>query len=293
MIPKIIHYCWFGGNTLPPLALECIASWRKFFPDYEIWKWGEDNNVNVNESDNVNKGEVINGNDNVNENEKKLFDKKMSFDVNIIPYTAEAYAQKKYAFVSDYARIWALYKYGGIYFDTDVEVVKPMDDIISQGAFMGFEVDPDGENSPEKYAPKYSYDVALGLGFGIEAKHPFMLQLMDYYKNLEFDISNLTPYSKTIVAHTTENLVKFGLKNISGIQKVKGITIYPSEYFAPINAITGRLHITENTYTIHRYMGSWGDKRHHSWKEHIRRYVPEWAFYMNNRIKRRKYKIKH
>ncbi|MBQ4632440.1 MAG: glycosyl transferase [Prevotella sp.] len=293
MIPKIIHLCWFGGNPLPPLALECIASWRKYFPDYEIWQWREDDNVNDNENVNnkINGNEGINVNENENVNDGYLFDKKMAFDVNSIPYTAEAYAQKKYAFVSDYARIWALYNFGGIYFDTDVEVIKPMDDIISQGAFMGFEVDPDGENSPEKYAPRYSYDVALGLGFGIEAKHPFMLQLMDYYKSLEFDISNLTPYSKTIVAHTTENLVKLGLKNIPGIQEVGGITIYPSEYFAPINAITGRLHITENTRSIHRYMASWNEQKNKGIKDYIHHYIPESLLILYNKIKRRRYRI--
>ena len=120
MIPKIIHYCWFGRNPLPPLALECIASWRKFLPDYEIKEWNEDN-----------------------------------FDVNSIPYTAEAYRQKKYAYVSDYARFCILYQYGGIYFDTDVEVIKPLNDIIAKGNFMGFEQDPDGENTPGRYAPRF------------------------------------------------------------------------------------------------------------------------------------------
>lgn len=102
MIPKVIHYCWFGGNPLPKSAQKCIALWRKYLPDYEIKEWNENN-----------------------------------FDVNIIPYTAEAYKAKKYAFVSDYARFWILYKYGGLYFDTDVEVIKNMDDIISKGPFMG------------------------------------------------------------------------------------------------------------------------------------------------------------
>ena len=110
MIPKIIHYCWFGRNPLPELAQKCIASWKKYLPDYEIKEWNEDN-----------------------------------FDVNIIPYTAEAYAAKKYAFVSDYARFWILYKYGGIYFDTDVEVIRPIDDIIAKGNFMGCETDARGE----------------------------------------------------------------------------------------------------------------------------------------------------
>ena len=154
MIPKIIHYCWFGGNPLPPLAQECIASWRKYLPEYEIWQW-----TDFNDNDN--------GNGNGNGNEKSLFDKKLTFDVNIIPYTAEAYRQKKYAYVSDYARFWIMHRYGGIYFDTDVEVIKPLDDIIAKGNFMGFEQDPDGENTPGRYAPRFCFDVALGLGFGM------------------------------------------------------------------------------------------------------------------------------
>lgn len=103
-IPKVIHYCWFGGNPLPSLAEKCIASWRKYLPDYEIKRWDESN-----------------------------------FDVNIIPYTKQAYEAKKYAFVSDYARFWILYNYGGLYFDTDVEVIRSMDDIIAAGPFMGCE----------------------------------------------------------------------------------------------------------------------------------------------------------
>ena len=106
MIPKIIHYCWFGGNPLPPLALECIASWKKFLPDYEIKEWNEKN-----------------------------------FDVNITPYTAEAYLQKKYAFVSDVARLIVIYEQGGIYMDTDVEVIKPLDDLLENKAYMSFEND--------------------------------------------------------------------------------------------------------------------------------------------------------
>ena len=151
MIPKKIHYCWFGGNPLPNLALECIASWKKFLPEYEIKEWNEKN-----------------------------------FDVNMIPYTAEAYRQKKYAFVSDYARFWILEKYGGIYFDTDVEVIRPLDDIIAAGNFMGFEYDPDGKNTPSIFAPRYCFAVNLGIGFGIEAGHPFMRKMLRKYQNMEF-----------------------------------------------------------------------------------------------------------
>ncbi|MBE6271833.1 MAG: glycosyl transferase [Prevotella ruminicola] len=263
MIPKIIHYCWFGGNPLPELAQRCIASWRKFLPDYEIKEWNEDN-----------------------------------FDVNIIPYTAEAYRQKKYAFVSDYARFWIMYKYGGIYFDTDVEVIRSMDDMIAQGNFMGFEQDPDGENTPGRYAPRYCFAVALGLGFGLSKEHPFMQRMMDYYSGLEFDISHLTPWSKTIVAHTTEVLVTEGLQNTKGIQRVGDIFVYPHEYFAPINVITGKLNVTANSYTIHWYMGSWDNKKDnvdHNFKTlkiKLRNILPEWFFLLNNRIKRRKYRIR-
>lgn len=257
MIPKIIHYCWFGHNPLPPLALECIASWRKFLPDYEIKEWNEDN-----------------------------------FDVNAIPYTAEAYRQKKYAYVSDYARFCILYQYGGIYFDTDVEVIKPLNDIIAKGNFMGFEQDPDGENTPGRYAPRFCFDVALGLGFGMTKGHQFMKELMDYYKNLTFDGADMSPWLKTIVAHTTELLCKKGLRNVKGIQTVDDITIYPSEYFAPINPISRRLHITDNTRTIHRYMASWSQQTSKTWKDYLRHYLPEWVFYLNNRLKRRKYKVR-
>lgn len=310
MIPKIIHFCWFGGNPLPPLALECIASWRKFLPEYEIWMWVEDPSL-----------PSLKG-------QECTPDKVMEFDVNSIPYTAEAYKQKKYAFVSDYCRFAAIYKYGGIYFDTDVEVIRPMDEIIAKGNFMGFEVDPDGENTPEKYAPRYCFAVNPGVGFGMEKEHPFMRNMLDHYHKLKFELppSDIAWY-KTIVAYTTEMLCSKGLKNVQGVQIVRfdegesernessnglsglsgsngvnglngsnglNITIYPHEYFAPIDVITGRLHITENTYTIHRYMGSWnGDNTLtiEGVKRTIRGMLPEWVFYLINKIKRRRYRI--
>ena len=256
MIPKIIHYCWFGGNPLPPLALECIASWKKYLPDYEIRQWDESN-----------------------------------FDVNMIPYTAEAYKQKKYAFVSDFARFWIIYHYGGLYFDTDVEVIKPLDDIIAKGNFMGFEVDPDGDNTPGKYAPRFCFAVNPGVGFGMEKEHPFIKKMINLYAGLEFELppANIAWY-KTIVAYTTEMLCKDGLKNIKGVQVVDGINIYPHEYFSPINMISGKLHVASNTHSIHRFMGSWGLKKK-SLKDIIRESLPEWIFIVNNRIKRRKYRV--
>lgn len=300
MIPKIIHYCWFGGNPLPELAKRCIASWRKFLPDYEIWEWTEPQN----DSNNLN----VNVNLNDNDNDNGVFDKRLSFDVNIIPYTAEAYRQKKYAFVSDYARFWILYRYGGIYFDTDVEVIRPMDDIIARGNFMGFEVDPDGKNTPGRYAPRYCFAVNPGVGFGITANHPFIKKMSDTYDSLIFEGGEMNPWLKTIVAYTTEKLMDEGLRNVKGIQQVGDITVYPHEFFAPIDVITGRLHTTPNTYTIHRYMGSWDKVNDNDnvnqndngklifsfkkLKRKVRSVLPEWVFYLNNRIKRRKYRIK-
>ncbi len=275
MIPKIIHYCWFGGNPLPELAQRCIASWRKFLPDYEIWQWVE-NTLHENETLRY-------------ENENNLFDKVMGFDVEMIPYTAEAYRQKKYAFVSDYARFWILYKYGGIYFDTDVEVIRPMNEIVANGNFMGFELDPDGENDPQKYAPRYAYAVNPGVGLGMEKEHLFMKRMLDKYAQLEYE-TPVFPWGKTIVAYTTEELCELGLKNIQGIQNIQGINVYPSEFFSPINIITNKLHVTEKTVSIHRFTGTWGDKQHHSWKEYVRHYMPEWCLIMINKIQRSKYK---
>lgn len=212
MIPKVIHYCWFGRNPLPKSALKCIDSWRKFFPDYEIKEWNEDN-----------------------------------FDVNIIKYTQDAYNAKKYAFVSDYARIWILYNYGGVYFDTDVEVISPMIDIIEKGPFMGFEINNSTEN---KIA------VNPGLGIGSPSRLELYKDILDVYSNLNFwNGSKINLYA--IVRITTDILTINGLKNVDGAQTVNGITIYPSDFFNPLDSLTGRLNKTANTRTIHWYDNSW------------------------------------
>lgn len=275
-IPKIIHYCWFGGDELPSLALECIASWRRFLPDYRIIQWSEEQYLD--------KVKAISPADDVR-----------VFDVGMVPYTAEAYRAGKFAFVSDYARFWTMYHYGGIYFDTDVEVIRPMDEVILRGNFMGFETDPDGENTPGRYAPRYCFSVALGLGFGMEKNHWFMQRMLEHYKELRFEMPPADiGWYKTIVAHTTEQLCAIGLKNIQGIQKVGDINIYPREYFAPINVITGRLRITDNTYTVHRYMGSWNTGRKNvkeRIKQDIKALLPDLVFILNHKIKRRGYRI--
>ena len=215
MIPKVIHYCWFGRNPLPPLAIKCIKSWKKYLPDYEIKEWNEDN-----------------------------------FDVNIIPYTKEAYAAKKYAFVSDYARFWILYKYGGLYFDTDVEIIKPMDDIIARGPFMGCENEvKDNEATALAVAP--------GLGLGVNPGLDLYKEMLDLYGTLHFIMPDGKNYFKTVVHHTSETLYKYGLKNINSIQKCAGIWIYPKDFFCPIDYTTGKSLVTKNTYSIHHYAASW------------------------------------
>lgn len=246
MIPHVIHYCWFGHNPLPPLAVKCIESWKKFLPDYEIKEWNEDN-----------------------------------FDVNIIPYTAEAYVAKKYAFVSDYARFWILYKYGGLYFDTDVEVIKSLDDIIARGPFMGCESDVKSGGITMGVAP--GLWVNPGLGLGVSPGLGLYKKMLDLYSTLSFRNGDGTNNMKTIVHYTTEMLVQEGLQNVQGIQNVGGMYIYPSEYFCPIHIVTKRLHITSNTRTIHHYAASWKDL---SFKKkiikHVRSVLPEsWLLWYN------------
>jgi mannosyltransferase OCH1-like enzyme len=206
-IPKIIHYCWFGTNKLPETAKKCIESWKKYFSDYEIKEWNESN-----------------------------------YEVNKIIFTKEAYEVKKYAFVTDYARFDILYNYGGIYFDTDVEVIKSFADILLNKAFMGFE---------------RRGHVASGLGFGAEPNNAIFLKVLNYYRKQHFILRNNAYNTKTVVSIVSEILKEYGLKNEDIIQDVAGIRIYPEEYFSPKSFITGITTITAKTHSIHHFEGSW------------------------------------
>lgn len=221
MIPKVIHYCWFGRNPLPPMAKRCIDSWKRYLPDYEIKEWNEDN-----------------------------------FDIEIAPYTREAYAAKKYAFVSDYARFWILYHYGGVYFDTDVEIIRPMDELIQRGAFMGCESEYIEPSMTDGTSTR-NLNVAPGLGLGARPNMEVYGRILEVYNNLHFLNEDNTLNLKTVVAYTTEILSDYGLKYVDGIQQCGEITIYPKEYFCPKNYQTFEMNITPNTYTIHHYDGSW------------------------------------
>lgn len=210
MIPKIIHYCWFGGNPLPDSAKKSIDSWRKFFPDYEIKEWNENN-----------------------------------FDVNIIPYTREAYGAKKYAFVSDYARFWILEHEGGLYFDTDVEVIKDMIPIIQTGPYMGCELH-DGTVNP-------------GLGLAAEPHMPVYKKILENYQSMHYLNPDGSMCKYTMIPMVTELLRDNGLAEVGEPQEILGLTIYPVDYFNPYDSVTGRLVKTDNTYSIHWYTASWAN----------------------------------
>lgn len=209
MIPKVIHYCWFGRHPLPAMAKKCIKSWKKYLPDYEIKEWNEDN-----------------------------------FDVNMIPYTQEAYQAKKYAFVSDYARFWIIYNFGGIYFDTDVEVIRSLKDIIDSGSFMGCQRDVPIAINP-------------GLGIGAPSGLAIYKEMLGIYDKEHFINPDKIQNYKTIVHYTTDLFIKHGLSKKGGrIQRVDGVTIYPKEYFCPLDPLL-KMEKTRESRTIHHFDASW------------------------------------
>ena len=224
-IPKIIHYCWFGGNELSVKAVECIDSWRRFCPDYEIREWNEQN-----------------------------------YDVERIPYIRDAYREKKWAFVSDYVRLDVVYRYGGIYLDTDVEVIKPLDCFLEQDLFLALE--------------KQNAYIATGLGFGAVASNKQIWQLMEIYQKLLFYREDGSLNLIACPKYTTDFFVKRGFQIKDEIQKCEDAVIYSSEYFCPMDYKTGRITITPNTYAIHWYEASWfpeSDKKIHKVELMIRK----------------------
>lgn len=207
MIPKTIHYCWFGHNPMPKLAKKCIRSWKRYCPDYEIIEWNEDN-----------------------------------FDISSSPlYVRQAYEAKKWAFVTDYVRLYAMVNYGGIYMDTDVEVVKPLDSFLKHRAFSGFEDEihiPTGIMACEK-------------GF------PLFERFLHYYDNASFYNADGSLNKTTNVATITALCLENGLVPNNQFQIIEGFALYPNEYFCPRSFSTGQLNRTKNTYTIHWFNASW------------------------------------
>jgi len=206
LIPKVIHYCWVGGKPLPEKHRACIASWRRMMPDAEIKEWNETN-----------------------------------YDFHQNAYMDEAYRAKKWGFVPDYARLDIVYRYGGIYLDTDVEMLKPLDPLLD-APFCGFE-------SKE--------NVALGLIFAAEAGNETIRRLRDAYDGLHFLNEDGSVNQKPSPVLQTEELRKLGLRDDDGaVQRVAGLKVYPKDYFAP-KTLDGDCTLTANTYCIHHYEASW------------------------------------
>jgi len=207
MIPKIIHYCWFGKGVMPERDRQCIDSWKKKCPDYEIILWNEDN-----------------------------------YDLSKNDYMKQAYQCQKWGFVPDYARLDIIYNYGGIYLDTDVEIIKSFDELLNNKGFAGFEEDR---------------FVALGLGFGAEKGNLLIKELMDQYNGRVFirEDGSLDTTSSPLLS--TIVFQKQGFVMNGKEQNVNGFVLYPTDVFCPMNYKTGKLTITENTRSIHWYNASW------------------------------------
>lgn len=209
MIPKVIHYCWLGGGRKPARVERCIASWHKVMPDYEIKEWNETN-----------------------------------YDFTKQPYMEGALRAKKWAFVSDYARLDIIYTYGGIYLDTDVEALRPFDSLLGDGAFCGFE-------SKTK--------VNLGQGFGAEVGNLAIKAMRDAYDDKVFVNNDGTLNLVAQPNILSETLARMGLQNDNGnVQRIGCMTVYPRDYFNPKNMSSGRIEaLTEHTFSIHHFDASW------------------------------------
>lgn len=207
MIPKIIHYCWFGGNEKSEMIKRCMASWRKFCPDYEIVEWNESN-----------------------------------YDVTKQSFMKKAYEARKWAFVADYARVDILYRHGGVYLDTDVELISSLESLLKYEFYAGFES---------------VHFVAFGLGFGSVKEHPVLKDILDYYDGLEFPDNDFGLSMVSCPRIQTEALKKRGMVCNNETQRVDRCHIFSTEYFCPMSFKTGETKITENTVSIHHFDMSW------------------------------------
>lgn len=210
MANKTIHYCWFGKGEKPKLIKVCMKSWSKSCPDYEIIEWNEDN-----------------------------------FDINICPYVKQAYDAKKYAFVSDYARFYVLNKFGGVYLDTDVKLIKDITPL-TIGNFLGFENDK---------------SVNSGLIMACKSDDELCRTMLEEYDKDVFVKDDGSYNLRTVCERVTDWLVERGLQLDGTTQDIAGYTIYAAEYFNPTNMKTGKVTITDNTYSIHKYAASWCNKK--------------------------------
>lgn len=209
MIPKRIHYCWFGGAKLPKLAKKCIKSWKKYCPDYEIVEWNEGN-----------------------------------YDISAAPlYVQQAYEAKKWAFVTDYVRLQVVYDYGGIYMDTDVELVKTLDGLLDNVAYFGFES---------------IRTINTGLGFGAQKGTSILKDIMEHYHSCPFILPDGTYDLETCTEHNTKVFIKHGLQ-LNGREQLldNGVRILPECTLRPYHDWKGTLNVVPETISIHWYNASW------------------------------------
>jgi len=210
VIPKRIYYCWFGGHKIPAQYREWMGSWKKFCPDYDI--------IQIDES---------------------------NYDVRKNQYISEAYDAQKWGFVSDYVRLDVIYQYGGLYFDTDVEIVRNFDELLYQDMFCGFE------------SSRY---VAFGLGFGAKAKHGLLQRIKKYYEDRSFIKSDRSFDETTCPVIQTKYLESIGLHRDGSYQRLDGLSVYPMKFFCGVNIRTMQeMPISAQSYSIHHFSGSWLD----------------------------------
>jgi len=235
MIPKIIHYCWFGNGEKPELAKKCIESWKKYCSDYELMEWNEQN-----------------------------------FDISSAPlYVRQAYENKKWAFITDYVRLYAMVNYGGVYMDTDVEVIKPIDEFLNNRAFSGFE---DGKN-------------ILTAVMACEKGFPLFKEMMRVYDNAVFLREDGSLDTTTNVVRLTNICLSNGLVQNNEKQVIKGLAVYPKDYFCPVEYLSGKMKKTENTVAIHWFLESWfSDEQKQEIKKWRKRRRFDYIVHTPNRI---------
>lgn len=211
LIPKVIHYCWFSGNGMPEKFKRCIESWKKYCPDYEIRRWDESN-----------------------------------YDINKNPYMKEACKHHKWGFIPDYARLDILYQYGGIYMDTDVELVRSLDELLYQSAFCGV----------EKWG-----NINMGGCSGAVAGHPMIEKMRKAREKVSFIREDGGLNLETCGVYETVPFIAEGMRVDNRVQIINGMTVYSSDYFSPYDYVSGELAMTENTFSIHHFNGGWLDEK--------------------------------
>ena len=216
MIPKTIHYCWFGNNPLPEISERCIQSWREHCPDYEIVLWNEEN-----------------------------------YDLSNAPlYVQQAYQEEKWAYATDYIRLWIIYHYGGIYLDTDVELIRNVDDLLDCQAFFGFE-------NTDRSSHQEVYYINTGLGFGAVKYNEILLEMMEDYQQIPFIINGGHYDALSCAKRNTHVLVSRGMSMDGNSQFLEdNIRILSTDWLCPMDYMCGILECTENTHSIHHFATS-------------------------------------